>query len=65
MYGASKAQGCKAPLAEKIKIVGCGSCGVDYLASIASYPKPDQKLRTDALEVNRGNFGFSIVCWSS
>jgi hypothetical protein len=28
-----------------------GSLGVDYLASVAEYPKPDQKLRTESLEV--------------
>lgn len=31
-----------------------GSCGVDYLASVAAYPQPDQKLRSDALEVQGG-----------
>lgn len=44
-------QGCNTQLSKKIKVVGCGSCGVDYLASIAAFPHPDQKLRTDALEV--------------
>ncbi|KAL6763951.1 PfkB-type carbohydrate kinase [Haematococcus lacustris] len=31
-----------------------GSCGVDYLASVAAFPKPDEKLRTDRLEVQGG-----------
>jgi hypothetical protein len=44
-------QGSQAELHKPIKIVGCGSCGVDYLASVAAFPQPDQKLRTDALEV--------------
>jgi len=35
-------------------VVGVGSAGVDYLASIASFPEPDAKLRTDALEVQGG-----------
>ena len=35
-------------------MVGVGSAGVDYLASIASFPEPDAKLRTDALEVQGG-----------
>ncbi|WIA17202.1 hypothetical protein OEZ86_014349 [Tetradesmus obliquus] len=47
-------EGCQVPLPKPVKIVGCGSCGVDYLASVAVYPKPDQKLRTDALEVQGG-----------
>eukprot|EP00951_Prasinocladus_malaysianus_P014904 scaffold113645_cov45-Prasinocladus_malaysianus.AAC.2 len=32
------------------KVVGCGGIGIDYLASVASYPKPDDKLRTQALQ---------------
>ena len=39
------------PLNRAIKVVGMGSCGVDYLASVAAYPKPDEKLRTEQLEV--------------
>jgi hypothetical protein len=34
-----------------VKVVGMGSCGVDYLASVAEYPRPDEKLRTEQLEV--------------
>ena len=33
------------------KVVGCGGVGIDYLASVAAYPKPDEKLRTQALQV--------------
>jgi len=44
------------------KIVGVGSAGVDYLASIASFPKPDAKLRTDAFETQGGgNAGNALV----
>lgn len=32
-------------------MVGVGSCGLDYLAQIATWPKPDDKLRTESLEV--------------
>jgi hypothetical protein len=39
------------PLQQDIKVVGMGSCGVDYLASVAAYPRPDEKLRTETLEV--------------
>lgn len=45
-------QGCEKPLPTRIKVVGCGSCGVDYLASVAAYPRPDEKLRTEQLEVS-------------
>ncbi len=33
------------------KVAGMGSCGLDYLAAVAAFPKPDEKLRTTALEV--------------
>jgi sugar/nucleoside kinase (ribokinase family) len=35
-------------------VVGCGSCGVDYLAAVAAFPKPDEKLRTETLESQGG-----------
>ena len=34
-----------------VKVVGMGSCGLDYLAQVAAFPEPDDKLRTTALEV--------------
>lgn len=37
-----------------IKVVGMGGCGVDYLAQVAAYPRPDEKLRTEKLEVGMG-----------
>lgn len=52
-------QGSQAALAKPIKIVGCGSCGVDYLASVAAFPHPDQKLRTDTLEVGKHSQAWS------
>ncbi|GFR48228.1 hypothetical protein Agub_g10089, partial [Astrephomene gubernaculifera] len=47
-------QGCDTPLDWRIKVVGMGSCGIDYLASVAAYPKPDEKLRTETLETQGG-----------
>ena len=39
-----------------------GSAGVDYLASVASFPEPDAKLRTDALEIQGGgNCGNALT----
>ena len=32
-------RGCEKPLPSPIKIVGMGSCGVDYLAQVATYPQ--------------------------
>ena len=34
-----------------LRVVGVGSCGLDYLAQVAAWPKPDDKLRTESLEV--------------
>jgi DNA replication protein DnaC len=36
---------------QKPKIVGLGSVGLDYLAQVAAFPKPDEKLRTKQMEV--------------
>jgi hypothetical protein len=49
--GGAAPQGCGTPLPQPVKVVGVGSAGVDYLASVAAYPRPDEKLRTDTLEV--------------
>lgn len=48
----ARAERCKEDV---IKVVGCGGVGVDYLASVAEYPKPDEKLRTERLEVQVEN----------
>ena len=35
----------------RTKVVGMGSCGLDYLAQVSAFPQPDEKLRTEHLEV--------------
>jgi len=51
-----------AGLPRPIKVVGMGSAGVDYLAQVASYPMPDEKLRTERLEVQGGgNCGNALT----
>ena len=35
----------------KPKVVGLGSVGLDYLAQVVRFPKPDEKLRTEKMEV--------------
>lgn len=35
----------------KPKVVGLGSVGLDYLAQVARFPKPDEKTRTEKMEV--------------
>ena len=37
----------------KLKVVGLGSAGLDYLAQVAAFPKPDEKLRTEQMEVRQ------------
>lgn len=40
----------------KPKVVGLGSIGLDYLAQVAAFPKPDEKLRTSKMEVGEPDF---------
>ena len=37
-----------------IKVVGMGSCGQDLLAQVASFPRPDDKLRTETMQTQVG-----------
>ncbi|KAB2068742.1 hypothetical protein ES319_A08G052600v1 [Gossypium barbadense] len=51
------------PLPEHRIVLGCGSVGVDFLASVASYPKPDDKIRSTSLKVQGGgNAGNALTC---
>lgn len=44
------------------KLVGMGGCGVDYVAQVASYPRANDKLRTEKLEVQGGgNCGNALT----
>ena len=38
------------------KVVGLGSVGLDYLAQVVTFPKPDEKLRTKQMEVRHSKF---------
>eukprot|EP00887_Chlorella_sp_A99_P006384 scaffold3.g6384.t1 len=60
---AAQFQGCQESLpGPPIRIVGMGGVGVDYLAAVASFPRPDDKLRTEALEVQGGgNCGNALT----
>ena len=45
-----------------VTVVGMGSVGMDFLASVASFPKPDEKMRTDELEMQGGgNCGNALT----
>ncbi|KAL2488041.1 ribokinase [Forsythia ovata] len=51
------------PLSENHIILGCGAVSVDYLVRVASYPKPDDKIRSTGTKVDGGgNAGTSLTC---
>ncbi|KAE7997913.1 hypothetical protein FH972_002504 [Carpinus fangiana] len=44
-------------------VVGCGAAVLDYLAAVAAYPKPDDKIRTTSSKVQGGgNAGNALTC---
>ncbi|OMO90523.1 Ribokinase [Corchorus capsularis] len=46
-------------------VLGCGSVAVDFLATVASYPNPDDKIRSTSLKVQGGgNAGNALTCAS-
>nr|XP_033509938.1 ribokinase-like isoform X3 [Nicotiana tomentosiformis] len=50
-------------LPENRIILGCGSVGVDFLAAVASYPNPDDKIRSTSFQVQGGgNTGNALTC---
>ncbi|GAQ81394.1 pfkb-like carbohydrate kinase family protein [Klebsormidium nitens] len=49
-------------LPEKRCVVGLGGAGIDYLAEVAAYPAPDDKIRTTTLQVQGGgNVGNALT----
>ena len=43
-------------------VVGVGGVGIDYLASVATFPQADMKMRTEALEIQGGgNCGNALT----
>ncbi|KAK7831953.1 ketohexokinase [Quercus suber] len=51
------------PPPEKGIVLGCGGASVDFLAAVATYPKPDDKIRTTSLKVQGGgNAGNALTC---
>jgi len=50
------------PLPEQRIMVGCGTVSTDYLASVAAFPQPDEKIRSTALQVQGGgNVGNALT----
>ncbi|PRQ25649.1 putative ketohexokinase [Rosa chinensis] len=51
------------PLPENRTVLGVGSMGLDFLAVVSSYPKPDDKIRTTSLKVQGGgNASNALTC---
>ncbi|XP_040869737.1 putative ribokinase/pfkB superfamily isoform X3 [Glycine max] len=50
-------------LPENTIVVGCGAAGVDFLATVATYPKPDDKIRSTSFKIQGGgNAGNALTC---
>ncbi|KAK2648606.1 hypothetical protein Ddye_016095 [Dipteronia dyeriana] len=51
------------PLPQNRIVVGSGGVGLDFLAAVASYPNPDDKIRSTSLKVQGGgNAGNALTC---
>ncbi|KAK7367989.1 hypothetical protein VNO80_10011 [Phaseolus coccineus] len=42
-------------------IVGCGAVSVDFLATVAAYPKPDDKIRSTSFKVADDTQGREVL----
>uniref|UniRef100_M1CEX0 Kinase n=2 Tax=Solanum tuberosum TaxID=4113 RepID=M1CEX0_SOLTU len=44
-------------------VLGCGMAALDYLVTVDSYPKPDDKIRSTSFQVHGGgNIGNAMTC---
>ncbi|PIA40128.1 hypothetical protein AQUCO_02500086v1 [Aquilegia coerulea] len=51
------------PLPENRVVLGCGAACIDYLATVDSYPNPDDKIRSTSLKIQGGgNAGNALTC---
>ncbi|CAA0806770.1 pfkB-like carbohydrate kinase family protein [Striga hermonthica] len=51
------------PLSDNRVVLGCGTITVDFLAAVASYPNPDDKIRTTSAKLQGGgNVGNALTC---
>ncbi|XP_051120461.1 ribokinase isoform X2 [Andrographis paniculata] len=51
------------PLPDNRVVLGCGAVSVDFLAAVASYPNPDDKIRSTSSKVQGGgNTGNALTC---
>lgn len=50
------------PLPDNLIVLGCGAVSVDYLATVAAFPNPDDKIRSISLKVEGGgNAGNALT----
>eukprot|EP00850_Spirogloea_muscicola_P015159 SM000114S24122 [mRNA] locus=s114:81571:87520:- [translate_table: standard] len=60
--GGSSGGGMAAPLPARRNVVGVGGAGLDFLASVASFPSPDDKIRTIAAQkLGGGNVANALT----
>ncbi|KAL3620550.1 hypothetical protein CASFOL_035462 [Castilleja foliolosa] len=51
------------PLPDDRIVLGCGAATVDFLAAVASYPNPDDKIRSTSAKLQGGgNAGNALTC---
>ncbi|PIN17733.1 Ribokinase [Handroanthus impetiginosus] len=51
------------PLPDNRVVLGCGAVSVDFLATVAAYPNPDDKIRSTSFKVQGGgNAGNASTC---
>ncbi|QHO34920.1 hypothetical protein S83_028969 [Arachis hypogaea] len=51
------------PENEHLILLGCGSVSIDLLATVAAYPKPDEKIRSTSFKVEGGgNAANALTC---
>ncbi|KAL4369824.1 hypothetical protein AHAS_Ahas06G0004400 [Arachis hypogaea] len=51
------------PENENLILLGCGSVSIDLLATVAAYPKPDEKIRSTSFKVEGGgNAANALTC---
>ncbi|XP_072090554.1 uncharacterized protein [Arachis hypogaea] len=51
------------PENENLILLGCGSASIDLLATVAAYPKPDEKIRSTSFKVEGGgNAANALTC---
>ncbi|XP_043718596.1 ribokinase-like isoform X2 [Telopea speciosissima] len=53
------------PVPEKRIVVGCGGAGIDFLAEVAAFPKPNEKIRSTSWKVQGGGDAANALTCAS